>query len=116
MRSLTSLLWAGAALQTYAASPEALVYTFPESSQGQHRTPTISPNDARLLLAQRLGLSEYHSLGDVDQHTLERLNIFGGQQKSIFEDAPEDGSRRLLLFIDGVEHPEGSISNTYAIT
>lgn len=115
MRSLTGLLWAGAAFQTYAASPEALIYTFPESSHGQSRTPTISPNDARLLFAQRLGLSEYHSLGDVDQETLELLNVYGGQQKSIFDDAPKDGPRRLLLFIDGVEHPEGTISDRNAI-
>ena len=113
MRVFTGILWAGVSLQAYAAPPEALIYTFPESSQGRSRTPTISPNDARLLFAQRLGLSEYHSLGDVHQDTLELLNVYGGQQRSIFDDASKDGLRRLLVVVEGAA--EGRSSNNYAI-
>ena len=115
MRYLTVLLWASVAFQTNAVSPEALIYTFPDSSRDKSRTPTISPNDARLLFAQRLGLSEYHSLGDVDQDTLELLNVHRGQQRSIFDDASKDSPRQLLVVIEGVKRPEGRIHNGHTI-
>ena len=117
MRSLGGLLWAFIAFRTYAASPEALVYTFPDGGP-QESPPSICPNDARLLLAHRLGVSEYHSIGDVGDSTLELLNTYGGKSRLLSNDAsrssypyPPSGPRRLLVFVEGVEYPEGKIAH-----
>ena len=109
MKALAGLLWASAALKAYPVVGEALVYT----SESWFRPapaepPSISPHTARLLLAQRLGLSQYHSLNDADESTLEILNRYGGEQQQMF--AHEDRSQvveKLLLVVESVD--EGSL-------
>lgn len=105
MKALAGLLWAGAALEAYTVAPEALVYTSEcLSRQTPAEPPSISPHTARLLLARRLGLSQYHSLQDADESTLDILNTYGGEQQQIF--AGEDGSHgaeKLLLIVEGVD-------------
>lgn len=105
MKALVGLLWGSAALGAYAIAGEALVYT---SESWSRRTPaeppSISPHTARLLFAQRLGLSQYHSLQDADESTLRILNTYGGVQQQIF--THEDGSQgaeKLLLIVEGVD-------------
>ena len=109
MKALAGLLWGCAALEAYIVAGEALVYT---SESWSRRTPaeppSISPHTARLLLAQRLGLSQYHSLQDADDSTLGILNTYGGEKQQIF--APKDeshGAEKLLLVVEGVN--EGSL-------
>lgn len=109
MNLLIGLLWACATFRADAASPEANVYIYPESAEPQSRTPSISPNDARLLFALRLRVSEYHSIGDAGESTLNILNAYEGPQRPLFGNEAGDESRRLLLVVEGVEHPEGSI-------
>ena len=108
MKALVGLLWASAAFEAFTVAGEALVYTS-ESwlRQTPADLPSISPNTARLLFAQRLGLSQYHSLQDTDESTLKILNTYGGNQQQIF--AHEERSRdaeKLLLVVEGVD--EGS--------
>ena len=105
MKALVGLLWASAAFEASTVAGEALVYTS-ESwlSQTPADPPSISPNTARLLFAQRLGLSQYHSLQDTDESTLEILNLYGGNQRHVF--AHEERSRdveKLLLVVEGVD-------------
>lgn len=92
-----------------AVAAEALIYTSDVPSPASRAgTPSISPNTARLLLAQRLGLSQYHSLEGADKSTLDILNTYGGKQQQLF--AHEEHSRsndRFLLIVDGVTKPEG---------
>lgn len=107
MKSLLGLVLACAAVRASAASSEAQVYIFPEGTQPQSQPPSISPNDARLFFAQQLALSEYHSLGDAEESTLHLLNAHAGRQRPLFSDEGRSGPRRLLLFVEGVEHPEG---------
>ena len=104
MKALAGVFWASAALEAYAVVGEALVYT---SESWSRRTPaeppSISPHTARLLLAQRLGLSQYHSLHDVDDSTLDTLNTYGGEQQQIFaRERTSHSSEKLLLVVDGV--------------
>ena len=105
MKALVGLLWGSAALVAYAIAGEALVYTSESwSRQTPAEPPSISPHAARLLFAQRLGLSQYHSLQDADESTLRILNTYGGEQQQIF--AHEDGSQgaeKLLLIVEGVD-------------
>lgn len=112
MKALAGLFSAIVALESYTVVGEALVYTSESGSRPAHaEPPSISPHTARLLLAQRLGLSQYHSLQDADESTLDILNTYGGQQEQIF--AREDGSQgaeRFLIFVEGVD--EGSLWTT----
>ena len=108
---LLGLAWASTALGIYAASQEAPIYIQDDSLNGPtSKTQSISANTARLLLAQRLGLSQYHDLGDADEVTLDVLNTYGGQQQSIFgerEESRQQSTDKLLFIIEGVEYPEG---------
>ena len=108
MKALTGLLWVGAAFEVSTVAGEAFVYTS-ESwlRQSPADPPSMSPNTARLLFAQRLGLSQYHSLQDFDDSTLEILNVYGGNRQQIFtqkERSPD--AEKLLLVVEGVD--EGS--------
>ena len=107
MKSLVGLVLACVAVRASAASSEAQVYIFPQSTQPQWQPPSISPNDARLFFAQQLGVSEYHNIGDAEESTLSLLNAHTGRQRLLFSDEGRKGPRRLLLIFEGVGHPEG---------
>lgn len=109
MKPLAVLSLASAVAQVYAASPEAYVYLSDASQQHHTKPPSKSPHEARLLLAQRLGLSSYHSLGDASESTIEYLNVYGGAQKQLFHEIQWQHPSRLLAVIEGVEHPEGML-------
>ena len=109
MKLLTSLLWLSSALETFTVSAQALIYTSdtilppPEAEP-----PSISPHTARLLFAQRLGLSQYHRLEDADDSMLDVLNTYGRSRQQVFthdEDTRE--KENVLIFVDGVSRPEG---------
>ena len=96
------------ALGACSVTAEALIYTSDVPPASRAGTPSISPNTARLLFAQRLGLSQYHSLEGVDESTLDILNTYGGKQQQLFTDEEHTRSNdRLLLIVDGVTEPEG---------
>lgn len=111
MRLLTILTWGILGLGVRAGSGDASIYIKDNViTLERPKVPSISPNIARLLFAQRLGLSQYHELGNVDETTLEVLNQYGGQQPSLLVDAEESRQQttdRLLFIIEGVEFPEG---------
>ena len=108
MRALAGLVWASAALQTYAALSEASVYFFDKNTNpSEAQPPSVSPSTARLLLAQRLGLSQYHSLKGAGDSTIKYLNALGGTQNPIFSDEEQE-PLKLLIFIEGWENPKGS--------
>jgi len=109
MKSLALLSLAGAVAQASAALPEAHVYLSDSSQQDHSKPPSISPHEASLLFAQRLGLSSYHSLGDVSESTLEHLDLYGGAQRRLFHEEQWQGPSRLLAVVEGVEHPEGML-------
>ena len=108
MRATIALLLATAAASASSIIPEAPVYIFDQSPpSSRNEPPSTDPKTARLLLAHRLGLSQYHSLKDADRHTLELLNEFGGTPGSLFDnDEKEDESRRVLVIVEGVEKPD----------
>lgn len=110
MKSLTALCWASAIAQVCSATPRAHVYV---SDSKRHNTKpcSISIDKARSLFAQRLGLSNYHNLGDVSDSTLDLLSEHGGRQLPLLSDKmDEEHTHRLLAIVEGIEHQEG-ISN-----
>ena len=110
MRLLTALCWASATAHVYSTlSSEAAVYInldIPVQHDG--KPPSLSPSEARLLFAQRLGLSQYHSLGEVDQNIFEILNTYGEWKKPLFSEDRWHNPRRLLVIIEGVQYVEGN--------
>ncbi|MDI1488219.1 MAG: hypothetical protein OHK93_007493 [Ramalina farinacea] len=99
MQLLISLVWATFTLYASALGDSLIYFPTEEASGSSPRESSISPNTARLLLASRLGLSQYHELGDVDERTLDTLSQFTSGK--IF--AQSEPQRKLLLIIDGAE-------------
>ena len=107
---LTGFLYASAILhQTCSSLPNAYVYTYDGSltHQSSFEPPLVSPPVARLLFAQRLGLSQYHSIDRADENTIELINRLGGTHEKIFNDGDERTPERVLIFVENVERPEG---------
>lgn len=109
MKVLSSLLWASTALEACAVSAQALIYTFdPHSPRSKASPASISPSTARLLFAQRLGLSRYHSLEDADEPTLAILNTYGRAPNQMFtHDEKTQGIEKVLIIVDGIFKSEG---------
>ena len=103
MKLLISLVWATLTLRASALGDSLIYFPTKEPSYSSSRESSISPNTARLLLASRLGLSQHHELGDVDEKTLDTLSQF--TTPKIF--AQSESQRKLLLVIDGAEAQKG---------
>jgi hypothetical protein len=102
MKLLTSLLlpaFIGAA----SAATEATVYLFQgEEWPNSSTPPALSPEQARLVFAQRLGTSRYHGLGDASESTISYINQFGGHPDTLFQDAAGDKAAELVMIVEGV--------------
>jgi hypothetical protein len=111
MKLIIGLFSACAVYQTYATSSKAYVYTSEGSSKHRPSSdpPSVSPTTARLLFAQRLGLSHYHSIDQADEDTIELINQFGGKHGQLFIDRDESQlDQKVLVFVENVERPKGT--------
>lgn len=96
--SLVLPLLVGAA---QAASKSAKVYIFQKPGFGTSSTiPTLTQEEAKLVIAQRLGASQRHSLSGVSDDALAHINAFGGPQKQLFANDGQDVRSQLLIVID----------------
>lgn len=86
-----------------SAISDAKVYVFEndEWSNGADGGPALTPEEARLVFAHRLGVSEYHSLDGASEDTLSYINRFGGRHSRLFEVAPKSKAAELVLFVEG---------------
>ena len=111
MKLLTALTGAYLINLVHAATSEASVYTFdagPQPAGAGLTSPSITPETARLVLARRLGLSQYHSLYAADDTTIQYLNRFGGRQKRLLPSYEDEVSLgKLLIIVEGVDNPGG---------
>lgn len=73
------------------------------------QAPSLSPEAARLILAHRLGVSQYHSIEDADDEELiNHLNIYGWRQELFASDRTQDVSYgHTLVWIEGVDDIDG---------
>ncbi|KAI4192246.1 MAG: hypothetical protein LQ346_004393 [Caloplaca aetnensis] len=102
MRLTSRLLLATGLLVVRTLAIDASIYVS-DLATGASRE-ALSPATTRLLLAQRLGLSQYYGLEDSDDETLRILNSFGGKQKTLLSnDEPWTGPQRNLIIVEGVE-------------
>ncbi|CAG8974272.1 hypothetical protein HYALB_00008968 [Hymenoscyphus albidus] len=103
MKLSTSLL-VPALIGAASASSEAIAYIY-QGKQLSHpsKPATLTPEQARLILAQRLGTSRYHDLASsASESTLSYINTFGGAQESLFDDEALKQVPELVLIVEGV--------------
>jgi hypothetical protein len=103
--SLLSLLCAAWTAQS--SSLGHVLYFDPESKPHES-SDSIQPSTARLILAERLGLSSFYSLANSDSDAIRQIDSYGRSQKHLFEHAQvSDSQSRVLLLVEGVENPKG---------
>ena len=67
---------------------------------------TIDPPTARLIFAQRLGLSPFYDIEDVDEDAIQRINAFGGVHEQLLgRNAGSSTPSRIFILVDDVEKP-----------
>lgn len=114
MKLSFSLSCASFLLSAHALASDASIYLSDASDTPAPQV--LSPHATRLLLARRLGVSNYHSLEGADEPTLKTLNEFGGQQKSILSpDERWQDPQRNLIIIEDIENPRGNNLSTLSI-
>ena len=105
----SSLLCAASAVQ------EGRVYVLdptPRASSPQAST-TVDPATARLILAQRLGLTRFHSIEKTrSQESLNQINAFGGRQQKLFGGEDEGAQAHALIWIEGVEDADAVLGTS----
>jgi hypothetical protein len=106
MRLLRALLLAQLLGPAVVRAADAGVYIFGgkrESTRG-NRPSVVSPFEARLLLAHRLGLSQYYNLRDADESIIPLLDDVTSRQVSLFaEPDDENDVGRLVVVVEGVD-------------
>ncbi|KAI6251310.1 hypothetical protein HI914_00332 [Erysiphe necator] len=85
----TSIVWASLKLPVYIFHEHEVL--------SPSEIPILSPRQARLVLAQRLGVSNYHELGDVSDSTLSYINKFGRKNSFSFENSNEKIADLVLV-------------------
>ncbi|KAI8940314.1 hypothetical protein NX059_004010 [Plenodomus lindquistii] len=72
--------------------------------------PSVSPETARLILAQRLGVSRFHSIEHADAEAIRHINTFGGQPRKLLGKEDADRSRaHLLVWVENAEQDEATV-------
>lgn len=101
------LSWGLVASSLYCAAAAATnghVFTFDGSAT--HAAPASSPVDpetARLILAQRLGLSRFHSIKNANAAAIKSINTFGGRQQKLFGEAADTSRAQLLVWLEDAD-------------
>ncbi|KAL2358119.1 hypothetical protein BJ546DRAFT_200562 [Cryomyces antarcticus] len=87
-----------------AAAAVGHVFTYdPDSSPPNLPQPrAITPEAARLVFAQRLGLSQFHSLKGVEEATIKAVNDFGDRGHHLFDANDDIHERpRAMIVMEG---------------
>jgi hypothetical protein len=103
---ITSSLYCAA-----SAAQEGHVYIFdPVPRTLPQAATTVDAATARLILAQRLGLSRFHSIETTrSEESLKQINAFGGRQQKLFGGEGVDRTQaHALVWIEGVDDAEGT--------
>ncbi|RDW87583.1 hypothetical protein BP5796_03277 [Coleophoma crateriformis] len=103
MRISLSLLIPALVGAASAASESASVYIFEGQQWPSTSKPaTLTPEEARLVIAQRLDVAEYHGLERTSEETLSYINNYGGSKKSLFESSLAEPASELVIVVEGV--------------
>ncbi|KFY01057.1 hypothetical protein V490_01096 [Pseudogymnoascus sp. VKM F-3557] len=104
MRLSLGLLLPAIAGVAHAASPRVDGFIFTASKELNAGSVYLTPEQVRVVLAQQLDVTQYHSLGagDRSEKELELINQFGGQHPKLFDEgvAGATSPRHLVVFLD----------------
>jgi hypothetical protein len=86
-----------------AASRTGYVYVWdPDTQPSETQLPSITPESARLILAQRLGVSQFHAIKP-NQALIQHINKFGGRPAPLFSEKSIKNAAHALVWIEGAE-------------
>lgn len=104
MRLSSSLLLPAIAGVAHAASSRVDGFIFTASKELDAGSVSLTPEQVRVVLAQQLDVTQYHSLnaGDRSEKELKLINTFGGQHPKLFDEgvAGATSPRHLVVFLD----------------
>jgi hypothetical protein len=89
----------------HAAPESAKVYVLSSTKYNNNRgNPSLTPEEARLVLAQRLDVSYYHKLQDASSNGIQYISYFGGPSNRLFDDGAQHNKRhQLVLVVEGTD-------------
>ncbi|KAK7191774.1 hypothetical protein PSPO01_02223 [Paraphaeosphaeria sporulosa] len=96
------------------AAQSGSVYIFdPVPRTSPQAATTVDATTARLILAQRLGLSRFHTIEQTrSEESLKQINAFGGRHQKLFGgDDADRAHAHALVWIEGVEDAEAMIKD-----
>lgn len=76
---------------------------YERTTQNPPQARTISPETARLIIASRLGVDRYHSLGKASADSLAAINDFAGSQQVFAGKTRRDPVALLLAQSDDLD-------------
>lgn len=104
MRLSFGLLLPAIAGVAHATSPRVDGFIFTASKELDAGSVSLTPEQVRVVLAQQLDVTQYHSLGagDRSEKELNFINTFGGQHPKLFDEgvAGATSPRHLVVFLD----------------
>lgn len=92
-----------------SAERDAHVYMYDAKAGSAEQTPSsVTPETARLILARRLGLSDFHTLDNPSTETIRNLNVYGGKHPKFFGGKGQyELETKQMLWLDDVDEIEG---------
>ncbi|KAL9079872.1 MAG: hypothetical protein Q9157_001274 [Trypethelium eluteriae] len=112
MKPLPSLLLSGLTCHisvVAASSAVARVYLHDPDSvpEPTSKQPSLPADTARLIIAQRLGLSSFHALQGVDEEDLGYINRYAAPEQTLFVNPSSSRRPQAIVVVEEGEWPEG---------
>ena len=103
---ILSLLYCAVSVASSSNVGRVYVWDSTTKSTDKQLPSSVDPETARLIFAQRLGLSQFHNLKNANERVIQQLNQYGGTPQQLFG-ARESNSAHAIIIVEGVENAEG---------
>ena len=104
---ILSLLYCAASATSSSDVGRVYVWDSTTKSADKQLPSSVNPETARLIFAQRLGLSQFHNLKNANEEVIQQLNQYGGTPQQLFGGARERNNAHAIIIVEGVENAEG---------
>jgi hypothetical protein len=103
---ILSLLYCAASAASPSDVGRVYVWDSTTKSTDKQLPSSVDPETARLIFAQRLGLSQFHDLKNANEGVIQQLNQYGGTPQQLFG-TRESNNAHAIIIVEGVENAEG---------